>query len=95
MNENYQELIHAWNVFCFNFDPIKDIIAYMTSDEMMQKHLTAKFEHLYEIYGSKAVILTFLCEIDLCYQKKLYEYFYEKWLPNYKEDVHKYLNREL
>lgn len=95
MNENYQELIHAWNEFCLNFDPINKMIAYMTSDENMQKHLTAKFKHLYEIYGSRAVIISFLCALDRRYQKKLYEYFYEIWLPEQREEVHEYLNRKL
>lgn len=71
--------------FGFNFSNPKEFIPYIcekTQKMYLVEHLTSKFIHLYETYGSHAVMFCFFCEIDSDLQQSLVEYAINVYAPN-------------
>ena len=70
--------------FGFNFANPKEFITHIcekTQKKYLVDHLVGKFNHLYETFGSHAVMFCFLCEIDSDLQEALVDYAINVYAP--------------
>ena len=87
MNETMQLsaiAINKWFYWCYNYED--NFIAKIWGPREpynLTDHLTAKFDALYDRYGSRAVMNVFYAELDGGNKKKLLEYV----LTNYNDEV--------
>lgn len=73
--------INKWVYFCMNYP--HDFIEKVWADEQwLVRHLSAKFDHYYNTYGSRAVMNTFYCELDGGNKQKLLSWV----LDNYNDE---------
>lgn len=71
--------------FGFNFSNPKEFIPHIckqTNKTYLIDHLVSKFLHLYETFGSHAVMFCFFCEIDSDLQEALVEYAINVYAPH-------------
>lgn len=62
--------INKWVFFCMNY-PYNFIEEVWKGEQWLVNHLKAKFNAIYEDYGSRAVMNTFYCELDGSNKQKL------------------------
>lgn len=62
--------INKWVFFCMNY-PYNFIEEVWKDEQWLVNHLKAKFNSIYEDYGSRAVMNTFYCELDGGNKQKL------------------------
>ena len=80
--------IKMWVYFCMNYPNYKEVIDYMCEyaaergNWYDREHLKHKFEHLYDLVGSRGVMNTFYCDLgsnDL--RAGLVDYCMKVWAP--------------
>ena len=70
--------------FGFNFSNPKEFITHIcekTQKMYLVDHLVGKFNHIYDIYGSYAVMNLFFVELDRDLQEALVEYAINVYAP--------------
>lgn len=81
MRKNYLISI-IWVKFCFNFPEPELFIDWICDNckkNYLKSHLTGKFNHLYDEFGSDAVMNRFLIELDGDLQESLVDYAINVW----------------
>lgn len=73
--------INKWVFFAFNY-PYDFIERVWEGQSVLINHLKGKFNHYYELYGSRAVMNTFYCELDGTNKQKLMAWV----LDNYNDE---------
>lgn len=71
--------------FGYNYPDVKCMINYIckkTGKMYLEKHLLAKFNQDYEIFGSHAVMNYFFCDIDRDLQEALVDYAINVYAPH-------------
>lgn len=82
--EQNQVCVLFWVKFTFNYPDIKEVIKWIcekTDKNWLYDHLLSKFYHLYDTFGSHAVMGMFYCEIDKDLRDALTEYALTVWAP--------------
>ena len=70
--------------FGYNFSDPNEFINYICEKcdkQYLKDHLRKKFDHIYEDFGSHAVMNYFLCELDGDLQEALVEYALNVYAP--------------
>lgn len=83
MRKNYLVTI-IWVKFCFNYPEYEMFIKYICEKcgkKYLVEHLKHKFIHLYDEFGSDAVMNRFIVDIDGDLQEALVDYAVNVWGP--------------
>ena len=75
----------VWVYFGYNFPNIEDVIDYICKQnnegEMFKKHLMGKWNSIYNIFGSHAVMNRFYAELSDTYRQALVDYAIKFYAP--------------
>ena len=82
MRKEYLTVI-MWVKFGYNFRDLSfiDYICEKCNKNYLVDHLKSKWNHIYETFGSHAVINYFICELDEDLQEALVEYAINVYSP--------------
>lgn len=76
--------VKAFVYFGYNYPNPKEFIHYIcekTGKLGLESHLLSKFDHIYDVYGSHAVMNYFFTEIDVDLREALVEFACTKYYP--------------
>lgn len=76
--------VKAFVYFGFNYSEPREFIKYIcdkTNKKWLFDHLVSKFNHFYDLYGSRAVIPTFFCDLDSDLREALVDYAIKVYYP--------------
>lgn len=83
--------IRMFVMFGYNFPDVDEMLDYICKKcgkMWLRDHLKAKFMHLYEKYGSHAVMNCFMTELDLDLQEALVDYAINVYAPQGMKSVY-------
>lgn len=79
-----QLVAKTWIYFTFNYGDPKEVIDYIckkTNKEWLKAHLEGKFNHIYDTFGSSAVMNRFYTELDKNLREALVDYALMVYAP--------------
>lgn len=78
--------INKWVFFAMNY-PYDFIDKVWANETWLADHLKGKFNHYYEVYGSRAVMNTFYCELDGTNKQKLMAWVMDNYNDEQKLNI--------